>query len=206
MVGVATNLTIEYGRNTAVTSAKSSSVDAAYSDPDLLIREYFLSSSTQRAISRKNIIKHIKTVASVFAILGWGASGKARDGYDGSVNLLAETGNFHLLKAVSLSAKEAYEQIIRNTGKEVFAENFLEILIKAIACAYQINANQRFRLLIDVVPQTDRRVVKASIIDALLMIADEMDVHSVREAIKNFVVDQDLYIRDYATEALQSID
>lgn len=87
MVATLTSTSIEYVRNTSLTP-KASSVVAFYSDPDLLIREYFLSSLEQRAKSRETIIKHIETLPSIFAILSWGASGKAREGYDGAVNLL----------------------------------------------------------------------------------------------------------------------
>ena len=71
MVAVTTSSNVE---STSLVLAKTSSVDASYSDPDLLIREYFLSSSEQRARSRSVVSQHIKGITSVFAILSWGAS------------------------------------------------------------------------------------------------------------------------------------
>lgn len=47
----------------------SSSVDLAYyQDPDLLIKEYFASSSSQRALSRQVIINQIKSLLSLIHI------------------------------------------------------------------------------------------------------------------------------------------
>jgi hypothetical protein len=186
-------------------SVKTSSVDAAYSDPDLLIREYFLSSSEQRAKSRSTIASHVQGLKSVFAILSWGASGKVQDSFDGAVNLLAETNDLEILNSACQTVKKPYLQMYRNPSTRVFSENFLEILIKAIACAYKVNANQRLRLLTQSVPSVDNRIIKASLIDALVLVSDEVDANTVQTAIERYTSDFDQYIRDYASEALQDI-
>ncbi|PSB25354.1 hypothetical protein C7B82_23790 [Stenomitos frigidus ULC18] len=151
------------------------------------------------------IIQHIKSLKSIFEILSRGASGKARDSYDGAVNLLAEIDSFELLKNASQAAQKAYLLMLEKPSNLKFAESFLEILIKAIACAYKIDANQRLRLLRDILPQADRRMIKASMIDALTIISDEANLDSVKATIEQFASDQDQYIRDYATAALQDI-
>jgi len=204
MVAIVTSSSIDYKRKIGLGSGNTSSTFAYYSDPDLLIREYFRSSSTQRAASRKNIIKRIKSPQSILEILHWG-SNKIHDGYDGAVNLLAETNDIELLKIISQIAEKSYVPMLQNSSSRNFAENSLEIIIKAIACAYQLDVNQRFRLLINLIPKTDRRAVKAAIIDALTLIADEIDANRIKTAIEAFNSDRDPYIRNYAQEALQDI-
>lgn len=205
MVGLTTTLQIDYEGRYSNALSKASSVDALYCDPDLLIREYFLSPLEQRAVSRKTIISHIKTWQSVLVIVSWGASGKAQDSYDGAINLLAETKNFRLLEFATSGAATYIGML--NKGLHVnFAENCLEIIIKSIACAYQVDAKQRFALLSNFIHLTDRRVIKATIIDALMIISDEIDVTTIRDVINVFTTDQDEYIRDYAEEALQGIE
>lgn len=203
MVAVTTSSNIE---STSFILAKTSSVDAAYSDPDLLIREYFFSSSEQRARSRSVVAQHIKGIKTVLAVLSWGASGKARDGFDGAVNLLAETSDLEVLSSACRAAETCYPQMYSNTSTKVFSERFLEILTKAIACAYKINANQRLGLLAQILVLVNNRVTAASLIDALVIISDESDVNLVKDLLKRFTNNSDHYISDYALEALQEID
>jgi hypothetical protein len=193
-------------RDTSIdTLAKTTSVDAAYSDPDLLIKEYFSSSLERRSQSRRVIAHNIRTVRSVLAVLSWGASGKVRDSYDGAVNLLAEITDLRLLVEACNVGLSFYPQMRKNPSQKVFAENFIEILIKAIACAYKVDANQRFRLLKDISRQLDRRTLKAAIIDAFITISDEVNLDSVKEVMQFFSDDLDQYIRHYVEEALQDI-
>jgi hypothetical protein len=205
MVATLTSSSLEYIGNASLTSAKTSSIVASYSDPDLLIREYFSSSSEQREKSRKIVIKHIETLASVFAVLSWGASGKAREGYDGAVNLLAEIGNLQLLSEICQNVRNLYFQMATNSSTRLFAENFIEILIKAIACAYKTDAHQRLRLLTQALPPIDNRMIKSSTIDALVILSDEVDLNKIKQEIERYISDSDQYICDYAREALQDI-
>ncbi len=197
----------DYKLESAENRPKTSSVDAYFSDPDLLIREYFLSSSSKRAKSRKTIIERINLLPkSILAVLSWGASGKIHDSYDGAINLLAETNSISLLELLSGTAKELYIPMLENPSYRDFAETCLEILIKSIACAYKVEPTQRYRLIFDVIPPTNRRTIKASIIDALLIIADEIDVNTIKNAIERYTFDKDQYICDYAKEALQELN
>jgi hypothetical protein len=205
MVELNTVSTIGFKKSTTTAAARTSSVDASYSDPDLLIREYFLSSSSRRAISRKIVIKHINTLTSIFTVLGWGASGKVRNGYDGAVSLLAEIDSFELLRKASQTIEQNYLSITEKHPGQNFIESSFEILIKSIACAYKIDAGRRLKLLIDILPQLHQRIIKASIIDALVLISDEVDLNDVRRVIQNLEFDSDQYIRSYAAEALQDI-
>lgn len=185
---------------------KTSSVDASFSDPDLLIREYFLSSSAKRAKSRQTIIERINLFPmSILAVLRWGASGKTHDKYDGAINLLAETNSISLLESLSVTARRLIP-MLENPSYRDFAETCLEILIKAIACAYKVDPIQRYRLIFDVIPPTNRRTIKASVIDALLIIADEIDINTIKNALERYTFDKDQYICDYAKEALQELN
>lgn len=52
-------------------SLKTTSIGSRYTDLDLLIREYFLSSPAQRAKSRKLVFQNIKSWKPVLSILAW---------------------------------------------------------------------------------------------------------------------------------------
>lgn len=183
---------IDETRNTV-----SSSVDLAYyQDPDLLIKEYFASSSSQRALSRQVIINQIKSLSEIVEILKHGSSGKYRDGYDAAVNLLAESNKLDLLDAIS----RAFLRLPNIPDKH------WEILIKSIACAYKINPIQKFSLIVDVIlPAINKRVLKAVIIDALSILADDIHIEVIQKILNGFTTDQDQYIRNYANETLQEI-
>lgn len=196
---------IEYIKDGGSGLVRTSSVDAFYSDPDLLIREYFLASPERRVGLRKNVAHRIGGLKSIFAVLSWGASGKARDGFDGAVNLLAEISDLEIFYSACRAVENPYRQMYRNSSKRVFAENFIEILIKAVACAYKINPTQRLRLLTKVLPSIDNRIIKVSIIDALTIISDEVDVSSVKVAIERFAHDPDQYVCEYALDASEDI-
>ncbi len=188
-----------------VYSPSASSIESYQTEPDLLIREYFLSSLEQRYNCRKNIIKYLQKPQYFWAVLRYGARGKYRESYEGAINLLAETDNFSLLKTISLYSEKIYNFLGQQSQINI-AENVLEILINAIACAYKINVNDRFFLLVNAIPKINSRMIKASMIDALGLIADEMDLEIIKEEIKKFISDEDQYISDYAQEALQDIE
>ncbi|GBO55184.1 hypothetical protein APA_3234 [Pseudanabaena sp. lw0831] len=196
----------DYKLDNAQSFSKASSVDAYRSDPDLLIREYFLSSSLQRSKSRKVIFQYINSWQSVLDVLRWGANSKANESYDGAVNLLAEIDSFAVLEILGLVAKKLYIPMLDNEAHRCLADSCLEILIKSIACAYKVDPTQRYRLIFDVIPPTNRRTIKASVIDALLIIADEIDVNTIKNAIERYTFDKDQYICDYAKEALQELN
>jgi hypothetical protein len=245
MAEVAASTSINYKKDERLTlirfsSVTSSSVAACYSDPDLLIREYFLALPERRAILRKTIVQYIKSVPSIMEILSRGASGKARNSYDGAVDLLAEIDDVEMLKNATYSAiSKLYARTQESLSYRLFTESFLEILIKAIACAYKIEPRQRFNLIQQVFPTingriaepTDRpisnlgedrfmsteryypcslhslskRMIQASIIDALVTIADDEYSEALEKEIEKLTLDSDEYISRYATEALQDI-
>ncbi|ELS32512.1 MULTISPECIES: hypothetical protein [Pseudanabaena] len=204
MAGLSTS-SKDYKLENIQNSSKTGSV-AYWSDPDLLVREYFLSSSLQRSKSRKVVSQYISSWQSVLDVLRWGVNSKANDSYDGAVNLLAETDSFAVLEILGLIAKKLYIPMLDNESHRGVAETCLEILIKAIACAYKVEPMQRYRLIFDVIPPTNRRTIKASIIDALLIIADEIDVNTIKNALERYNFDKDQYICDYTKEALQELD
>ncbi|MBD2394602.1 hypothetical protein H6G11_10095 [Cyanobacterium aponinum FACHB-4101] len=183
----------------------SSLLESYQVDPDLLIKNYFSSSSEERYKSRKHIIEQIKDFKPFLAILSYGASGEYRDGYEGAINLLAETNDYTLLKEVSLRSLILYKSLLLERGINI-AENFLEILITAIACAEKINVNDRFNLLVNIIPKINSRMIKASMIDALGLIADQMDLEAIKTEIKKYILDKDSYISSYAQEALEDLE
>lgn len=186
-------------------SPSPSSIESNQVDPDLLIKNYFTSSSEQRYKSRKYIITQIKDVKPFLAILSYGASGEYRESYEGAINLLAETDNYLLLKKVSTRSLILYNSLLQTHGINI-AENFLEILITAIALADKINVNQKFNLLVNRIPKINSRMIKASMIDALGLIADYMDLEIIKAEINKYISDEDSYISNYAKEANEDLE
>lgn len=173
-------------------------------DPDSLIKEYFHSLPKQRAKIRKIIAKHVVSPKSIFAILMFGLDGNIFDSYDAAIDLLAECRDMSLL----VSTSNLVVSIINNNPRDSYLDplnNMLEILIKGIAFAYHINSQQRFNAIISIISAAKSRIIKATIIDALVALADEVDTEAVKEKIKYFTSNSevDAYIRKYATEALE---
>lgn len=210
-----TSITEESKYESAQTSnlLKTTSVDFRYrsSDPDLLIREYFLSSPAQRAKLRKLVSQNISSWQSVLAILGWSRRKGVSDAYDGASDLLAECTNIDFLKDTAQYLEAT--SLLASSGANNFSnlEDLWEVLIKGTAYASQIPAKERFKVVLDLSQISNRRIVKAAIIDALVILADEladeMDIKLIRSSISHFsfIREPDLYIRNYAKEALQEL-
>lgn len=194
----------------ADSSLKTTSVDSRYSDPDLLIREYFLSSPAQRAKLRKLIFQKIKSWQSVLVILAWSRRKEVSDAYDGAVDLLAECTNIHFLQNAAQyleSTSLLWRSSSSNIANWSSLDDFWEVLIKGIACTYNIPAQERFKLILNLFLVSKRRRIKAVLIDALVILSDEMDSQTIQNAISRFSSphEPDLYIRNYADEALQEL-
>ena len=174
-------------------------------DPDLLIKEYFTSTPTQRTKNRKNLAKHISSVESVLEILKIGASREVRESYDGSVALLAEINNDELFQIVVLIVKKQYAIASKEINARRFLDDWLAILLKSIACSSKIKPEEKYRLIQALIPVSSRRVVKAAIIDSLNILADQLELSSIKNAIEEFTSDEDQYISKYAEEALQDL-
>jgi hypothetical protein len=185
--------------------SSTSSIESYQTDPDLLIKTYFSSSSEERYKNRKYIIEQIEDVKSFLAIFSYGVSGEYRESYEGAINLLAETSNVSFFKEISLRSEGMYYSLLKKHPTHV-AENFLEILITAIACAYKIDVKDRFDLLVNFIPKINSCMIKACMIDSLGLIADEMNIEAIKQEINKFISDEDSYISDYAQEALQDIE
>lgn len=191
-------------------SLKTTSIGSRYSDPDLLIREYFLSPHAQRAKLRKLVFQNIKSWKSVLAILAWSKRKEVFDAYDGAVDLLAECTDISLLQSAAQyleTTRFLASSSSSNASKSSNLDEFWEVLIKGIACAYQIPSQERFIVILNLLPVSDRRIIKATIIDALVILADEMDIQPIQNSISRFASthEPDLYIRNYAEEALQGL-
>ncbi|NER01039.1 MAG: hypothetical protein F6K30_30840 [Cyanothece sp. SIO2G6] len=148
---------------------------------------------------------------SIFEILSRGASGNARNGYDGAANLLAEINIVELLNQAIQAAQKVYPSMLQNSSTRIFAETSLEILIKAIACAYRVDGTERLKLLKSFLPQVEafpsrtRRIINSSIIDALLILEGDADLSQIKIVIGTFIADGDQYVADYAREALEEV-
>lgn len=232
---IARSLSTDYQSVSSFNSSQFSSVEALSSDPDLLIKEYFTSSLEQRARVRRNIAQNIKSMWSVMDILSKGALSRYRDSYDGAINLLAEMEDAEILKQATRTA--LYTLYRKNTESPLprnFVDNFTEILIKSIACAYRINVRQRLDLIKQVLPLLDQainataftvggstttsvrsypvglhkvsqRLTKTSIIDALSILSDDGAFEESMSEIKVFTSDTDEYVSNYALTCLDAM-
>jgi hypothetical protein len=195
-------------------TVKTTSVDSRYlySDPDSLIREYFLSSPATRAKLRRLVFQDIKSYQSILAILSWSRRKEVSDAYDAASDLLAECVDISFLKDAIQYLETVTLLTASSSGSKLSdLDDFWEVLIKGIAYAYQIPVKDRFQVLFSLFPISNTRIFKAAIIDALVILADEMDDEMDIEQIKNSLEkfstphEQDLYIRHCAEEALQEI-
>jgi hypothetical protein len=194
-------------------AVQSRSVNSLYGDPDLLIKEYFLSSPEQRAQSRREIAQRFSSEKSILSILGWTHLTTVKDVYDGAVDLLAECGDVllfanagdSLLTLTNLSMRD------RDSYRLEVYERSWEILIKGIGCAYHIQPQARLRLLqklaVSLLPILNRRSIKATLLDALANLFDQEGVnqHFIETYIQSFEHDRDDYIRNYAKEILAEL-
>jgi hypothetical protein len=199
---------------------KTTSADSKYSDdPDLLIREYFVYSAPQQRVQlRKAIASNLKSF-QVIKALRFGQRADIHDAYAATVDLLAEMNDVTPL----IEAVESLAAIGKFLGKSskflkqplqashlVTLDGYWEILIKGIACAYKIPVEQRFKLIQTLVPTSttsNRRIIKSALIDAFLIIAEDLDTEQIKNALSYFLssTESDSYIRAYTEEALQDL-
>lgn len=183
--------------------SQSSSKFLSENDPDLLIKEYFTAPPDDRTELRQFTAKHINSVDAVLEVLNWSRKKSVREAYDSAIALLAERGEI-LLKVANNNTIES-----SNTRNDVFAsEEKWEILIKSIACACNINSEQKLNTIRKLIPNQTRRLVKTAIIDALLIMQGEIDGDVIRRELEKYFVSSgelDEYVREYAKEALEEV-
>lgn len=181
---------------------KKSSKISSSDEPDLLIREYFIAKLSLRAKSRKFTAKYINSIEIVLEILKWSRKKGVPEAYDSAIDLLSECGSI-LLKVAN---SDEIEKSNKNHDNIAIQEEW-EVLIKGIACAYTLSAQERFNTITKLILTQKTRLVKAAIIDALLMMQDEINPDAIKEHLAYFLSDHeaDEYIRDYAQEAYKEI-
>ncbi|MBD2492431.1 hypothetical protein [Aulosira sp. FACHB-615] len=201
-----------YRLNTENQQTNTTSIDSYYKDPDLLIRSYFLSTPNKRTKLRKAVVRSFPSWRAVLEVLKWSINGKASDAHDGAVDLLAEIDNINFLIDTSKYLETSNElwSNTSNVNQLLKLDSCWEILIKAIACAYKIPAEARFELTLKlslIRAINTRRILKSTLIDALLLLADEIDTEHIKNAIARFAsgYETDQYIRNYAEEAIQEL-
>jgi len=173
-------------------------------DPDLLIREYFLAKPDDRSRLQKHIAKHINSVGAILEILEWSTKSRVQEAYDAAIDLIAECSDVNaILKIVN---QKLINHATDSSNMPSIEEKW-EVLIKGIACNQNIFANQKFHTITQLIPVSKRRLVKTAIIDALLIMHDEVDTNSITEQLAIFASskESDKYIQEYAKEAMEEI-
>lgn len=186
------------------------------SDPDDLIRHYFVNSSPQkRAHLRTKLAPLIQNYLSILKILGWSRQQDIKDAYDAGVDLLAEFEelNFHRQAYAYLKASE--DNLMRGKGEKeiqrqavIRLEESWEILVKGISCAYKVSAGDRFELVGKISLIGKRRIVKTAIIDAMVTIAEDMeDTKPVKGFLDRYTsaYESDSYVCAYVQDAIEDL-
>ena len=163
------------------------------------IKDYFQSHPNNRKALAKNVAKYITSIDTVLEVLDLGTSRKIREGFDATVMLLAECGNVIISTLNHLAEPSPDNQDLS------VLERKWEILITSIACTSNISAQKRFDSIIRLIPDSKRRSVKIAIIDALLIMEDEIDVECIKNQLEHFLSDSehDEYVKECAKEALE---
>ncbi|MFM7408692.1 MAG: hypothetical protein ACKO3K_19060 [Cuspidothrix sp.] len=189
----------------------------------ILIKDYFQEHPNKRKALAQNVAKHITSVNLVLEVLDWGTSRKIREGFDATVMLLAECGNVIISSLSSLARRGLGCEVlvtdlmiicsnhVRATSPDnkdlLVLEEKWEILIKSIACSSKISPQKRFDAIIKLIPNSNRRLIKTGIIDALLIMEDEIDIQSIKSQLEYFLSDSehDEYVKEYAKEAMEDM-
>lgn len=138
-----------------------------------------------------------------YEILDILSQSRCSDGFDNAINLLSRYGD-DLIKVVNSGEVDKSSEDRNNTA----IEEEWEVLIKGIACAYNLSVEERFDTITRLISGQKSRLVKASIIDALLIIQDEIKPDFIKKYLTSFLSSDEVdeYIRDYAQEAIDDID
>lgn len=209
--------TYSFAIEPSITRSISSSRRAYLSDPDHLIRHYFLDSSPQKRVHlRPTIASLIQNCNSMIEILTLSRQQNIKDAYDAGVDLLAEFKSLELHHQAYryLETSETLlngSQGIRENQQQAILrlEDFWEILTKGIACAYQVLPEERLELISKISLASQRRIVKTAVIDALVTIAGDMeDSTPIKAFLGRYSSDYeaDGYICDYAQDALEDLE
>ncbi|MBD2692283.1 hypothetical protein [Anabaena catenula] len=184
-----------YDNRTIITSSGGELIGS------ILIKDYFQEHPTKRKALAKNVAKYITSTDTVLEVLDLGTSRKIREGFDATVMLLAECGNV-ILSTLNHLSKPSPD----NKDLLVLEEKW-EILITSMACSSNIPAQKRFDAIVKLIPDSKRRSVKTAIIDALLIMEDEIDIESIKGQLEYFLSDSehDEYVKEYAKEAMEDM-
>lgn len=165
------------------------------------LKDYFQTHPNNRKALAKNVAQYITSIDTVLEVLDLGTSRKIREGFDSTVMLLAECGNI-----IISTLNHLPEPSPDNKDLSVLERKW-EILITSIACTSNIPAHKRFDSIIKLIPDSNRRSVKTAIIDALLIMEDEIDVQAIKSQLEHFLSDSehDQYVKEYAKEALEDV-
>lgn len=165
------------------------------------LKDYFQTHPNNRKALAKNVAQYITSIDTVLEVLDLGTSRKIREGFDSTVMLLAECGNI-----IISTLNHLPEPSPDNKDLSVLERKW-EILITSIACTSNIPAHKRFDSIIKLIPDSNRRSVKTAIIDALLIMEDEIDAQAIKSQLEHFLSDSehDQYVKEYAKEALEDV-
>jgi hypothetical protein len=169
-----------------------------------LIEKYFLLPAGDRPSQCKAVAQHINTFEEIVFILNWvdTQNNEINEVHDSAVDLLAHLGG---LLIEFINCKPITTLLTRNHW---FYEEELSILIKSLSLTTQLGFKQKIEGFVKLM-RSNRRVVKAAIVDALLDLKDEFpaDIGILQSHLIMYSseYESDEYIRVYAKTALDEL-
>lgn len=174
------------------------------------IKNYFLSSPSQRVELKKEAALCVDSTAAVSFVMEWGL-GSAIEAYDGAIALLAQCSDIILAANDEIFNYYNNKYILNNgVAKETFDK--WEILIKGIACNQNIEASQRFDSIVKTLPSNCASVpprwIKSAVIDALVIMSNEISAEKIKTCLTPLASEEEVdeVIRFYAKEALEDLE
>ena len=133
---------------------------------DPFIENYFLSDPSQRKELRKDARKIVNSAPKVLEVLEWSTDTKVRDAYEAAVDLLARCDDVLLFLEVALYLR----------SKQLPSKN-CATFISGLARAQHILLHYRLGI-IDQHRKSEQRVIKESVVEALFLLASEVQEKS----------------------------
>jgi hypothetical protein len=170
---------------------------------NFLIKPYFKYSPEERIKLSKAFARHVDSVEDVLFILKCGNSREMKEGFDSAIALVAECDATLLSETVNWLRN----LFIYDVEKARKYEYSWDILILGIACASHLSSAQKLKLFLSLFVNSLGRATKATLIDSLKMLEEEIDSELIKISLERFVSSNELdtYIRYYAQEAIDDL-
>ena len=142
-------------------------------DVEFLIRDYFLSKSSDHPGRCTATAATVTTVANVMLVLDWGSDGTIKESWDSAIALLSEVGEVLIEAPDSRELKQW-----KKRGLNLKWEKMMAILVVGLSRSNKIPPHKRLKAVLQLLPEFERchtRSVKSAVIDAVLDLVGQID-------------------------------